>query len=1024
MPKAPRKNAKKAAKKTAKKAVSKTAKNAKRKPAAKKAARKPAAKKVAKKAAKKVTKKVAKKATKKATKKVAKKKAAPKAAKKATKKKAAPKAAKKATRKPAKKATRKTAARRTKKVKNVYFFGGGKADGDGSQKNLLGGKGANLAEMNRIGLPVPAGLTITTEVCTYYYDNAKKYPATLDAEIDANIAKIEKVMGKKFGDLENPLLLSVRSGARESMPGMMDTILNLGINDQVVEALSEKTGNPKFAWDSYRRFLQMYGSVVMGVEAEEGEHHDPYEVILDKAKSNAQVEIDSELSEADLRWVVAEFKQLIKDRSGKDFPEDPREQLMGSVNAVFNSWNNDRAKVYRQKYGIPAEWGTAVNVQAMVFGNTGPESGTGVAFTRDPATGENVFYGEYLIDAQGEDVVAGVRTPKPIANMSKDLPESHKELLEIRKVLEAHFKDVQDIEFTIEEGKLWMLQTRNGKRTGFAAVNIALDMVKEKLITQETAILRIPAEDLSHLLAPIFDAAAEKKATNVGAGLPAGPGAASGQIYFTAEAAVEAAEKGQKVILTRQETSPEDLRGMIAAEGILTTRGGASSHAALVARQMGKVCVCGAHTMDIDYDAKTLTGNGVVLKEGDFLSLNGFVGNVYAGEIESSPSQVIQGLIENKAAAKKSATYTKFVQLMKWADRLRKLDIRTNSDTPDQVKTAVKFGAQGIGLTRTEHMFFEGDRIDAVREMILADSDEGKAKALKKLLPYQKKDFTGIFKALEGRPATIRLLDPPLHEFIGTMTHQQIDELAGKLGVESSFIHSRINALHEENPMLGHRGCRLGIVYPEITKMQATAILEAAVEVKKKGTKVAPEIMVPLVSYAKEFELQKEVIDAAAAEVREKHGLKKNQLRYTVGTMMEIPRACLTADAVAETAEFFSFGTNDLTQTCLGLSRDDSSSFLPAYQEAEVVDTNPFASLDQTGVGQLVETGVAKGRSTNEKLKIGICGEHGGDPESVKFFHRTGLNYVSCSPFRIPVAKLAAAQAVLEERGMARGEVS
>jgi len=1003
MPKAPRKTAKKAVRKPAKKAARKTAKPAAKKPAAK---------------AKKATPK--KRAVKKpAAKKVAKKPVAKKAAKKPAAKKPAPK---KAIKKPvAKKGKRKATAR---KPKNVYFFGGGKADGGGAQKNLLGGKGANLAEMNRIGLPVPAGLTITTEVCSYYYDNGMKYPATLDAEIDANIAKIEKVMGKKFGDLENPLLLSVRSGARESMPGMMDTILNLGINDQVVEALSDKTGNPKFAWDSYRRFLQMYGSVVMGVEAEAGEHHDPYEVILEKAKSNAQVEIDSELSESDLRWVVAEFKKLIKKRSGNDFPEDPRDQLMGSVNAVFNSWNNDRAKVYRQKYGIPAAWGTAVNVQAMVFGNTGPTSGTGVAFTRDPATGENVFYGEYLIDAQGEDVVAGVRTPKPIAKMSKDLPKSHAELLKIRMVLEAHFKDVQDIEFTIEEGKLWMLQTRNGKRTGFAAVNIALDMVKEKLISQETAILRIPAEDLSHLLAPIFDTTAEKQATKVGSGLPAGPGAASGQIYFTAESAVEAAERGQKVILTRQETSPEDLRGMIAAEGILTTRGGASSHAALVARQMGKVCVCGCHTMDINYDDKTITGNGVTLKEGDFLSLNGFVGNVYSGEIKSSPSQVIQGLIENKAAAKKSATYTKFVQLMKWADKLRTLDIRTNSDTPDQVKTAIKFGAQGIGLTRTEHMFFEGNRIDAVREMILANSDEGKAKALKKLLPFQKKDFTGIFKALDGRPATIRLLDPPLHEFIGTMTHQQIDELAGKLKVESSFIHGRINALHEENPMLGHRGCRLGIVYPEITKMQATAILEAAVEVKKKGIKVVPEIMVPLVSYAKEFELQKEVIDAAAAEVRKKYGLNKSQLRYTVGTMMEIPRACLTADAVAETAAFFSFGTNDLTQTCLGLSRDDSSSFLPAYQEAEVIDNNPFASLDQTGVGQLVETGVAKGRKTNPKLKIGICGEHGGDPDSVKFFHRAGLNYVSCSPYRIPVAKLAAAQAVLEEKGMARGEVS
>ncbi|MBT8036396.1 MAG: pyruvate, phosphate dikinase [Verrucomicrobiae bacterium] len=932
------------------------------------------------------------------------------------------KTAKKAARKTTKKVARKAPAPKTQK--NVYFFGGSTADGDGSQKNLLGGKGANLAEMARIKLPVPAGLTITTEVCTYYYDNGKKYPKTLDAEIRANIAKIEKVMGKKFGDLNNPLLLSVRSGARESMPGMMDTILNLGINDQVVEALAKKTGNGKFAWDSYRRFLQMYGSVVMGVEAEAGEHHDPYEVILDKAKAKAKVKDDSGLSVKDLQWVVAEFKALIKKRSGKSFPEDPYAQLTGSVNAVFDSWNNDRAKVYRQKYGIPAAWGTAVNVQAMVFGNTGKGSGTGVAFTRDPATGANVFYGEYLIDAQGEDVVAGVRTPKPIAKLAKDLPKPNKELLKIRKVLEKHFRDVQDVEFTIEEGKLWMLQTRNGKRTGFAAVNIALDMVKEKLITKNEAVLRIPAEDLSHLLAPIFDSVGEKKATKVGNGLPAGPGAACGQIYFTAEAAVAAAAKGQKVILTRQETSPEDLRGMIAAEGILTTRGGASSHAALVARQMGKVCVCGAHGMDIDYSKKTLSGAGVTLKEGDFLSLNGFVGNVYAGEIKSSPSQVIQGLIENKAAAKRSDTYKKFVELMSWADKLRKLDVRTNSDTPDQVKTAIKFGAQGIGLTRTEHMFFEGNRIDAVREMILADSEAGKAKALKKLLPYQKKDFVGIFAALDGRPATIRLLDPPLHEFIGTMDNKQISELAKKLKVKPAFIKGRINALHEENPMLGHRGCRLGIVYPEITKMQATAILEAAVEVQKKKIKVVPEIMVPLVSYAKELELQKAVIDEAAAEVRKKHGLKKSQLKYSVGTMMEIPRACLTAADVAEHAAFFSFGTNDLTQTCLGLSRDDSSSFLPAYQEAEVVNNNPFASLDQTGVGQLVELGVKGGRQTKAKLKIGICGEHGGETESVKFCHRAGLNYVSCSPFRIPVAKLAAAQAALEEKGMARGEVS
>tara|TARA_R110000850_G_scaffold276029_2_gene416724 strand:- start:20 stop:2848 length:2829 start_codon:yes stop_codon:yes gene_type:complete len=922
-----------------------------------------------------------------------------------------------ATKKTAKKAAPKKAAKKapSRAKKFVYFFGGEKADGDGKQKALLGGKGANLAEMAIIGLPVPAGMTITTEVCTHYYENGRKWPVALQGQIESNIKKIEAVMGAKFGDLENPLLLSVRSGARESMPGMMDTILNLGINDEVVVALAKKANNEAFAYDSYRRFLQMYGEVVMGVEQKASEHHDPFESILDKAKAKEKVENDSELSVAALKDIVAKFKALIKSRTGKDFPQDPMDQLQGSVDAVFSSWQNDRAKVYRQKYGIPAEWGTAVNVQAMVFGNTGKTSGTGVAFTRDPATGENVFYGEYLVDAQGEDVVAGVRTPKQVKQMAKDLPKSYKELLKIRGILEKHFRDVQDVEFTIEKGKLWMLQTRNGKRTGFAAVNIAVDMVNEKLITKQEALQRIPAEDLSHLLSPIFDSASEKKVKKMASGLPAGPGAASGQIYFTADAAVAAAAKGQKVILTRQETSPEDLRGMIAAEGILTTRGGASSHAALVARQMGKICVCGAHDLTVDYNKKTLSGGGVTLKEGDFLSLNGFVGNIYAGELKTAPSQVIQGLLEGNAAAKRSQTYKKFTQLMEWADQYRKMGVRTNSDTPGQVKNAIAFGAEGIGLTRTEHMFFEGNRIDAVRQMILAEDDKGRAKALKKLLPYQKKDFTGIFEALDGRPATIRLLDPPLHEFIGTMTTQQIKDLAKKLKVTTAFIDRRINELHEENPMLGHRGCRLGIVYPEITKMQATAILEAAVEVQKKGTKVLPEIMVPLVAYAKELELQKAVIDEAAAEVRKKHGLKASQLKYLVGTMIEIPRAALTANEVAEHAQFFSFGTNDLTQTGLGLSRDDSSSFLPAYQEAEVVNNNPFSQLDQTGVGQLVEIGVEKGRQTKPKLKIGICGEHGGDPESVKFCHRTGLNYVSCSPFRIPIAKLAAAQAALED---------
>ena len=925
--------------------------------------------------------------------------------------------------KAAQRATRPQPAKRQKKVQYVYFFGEGKADGDGSRKALLGGKGANLAEMSRIGLPVPAGMTITTEVCTYFYQNGKTYPASLSKEVDVNLARIEKVMGKTFGDLENPLLVSVRSGARESMPGMMDTILNLGINDDVVEALARKTGNSKFAWDSYRRFLQMYGSVVMGAGAKPGEHHDPYESILDAAKARAKVADDSGLDENELRRVVSEFKDLIKSRTGRDFPQDPEAQLWGAIGAVFDSWENDRAKVYRRKYGIPAEWGTAVNVQAMVFGNTGSTSGTGVAFTRNPATGEKVFYGEYLINAQGEDVVAGVRTPKAVTKMADELPKPYKELLKVRSRLEKHFKDVQDIEFTVESGKLYMLQTRNGKRTGFAAVNIAIDMVNEKLIKKEDALLRIPAEDLAHLLSPVFDSGAEKKAKRMARGLPAGPGAATGRIFFHAADAVKAAAKGEKVVLTRVETSPEDLRGMIAADGILTSRGGVSSHAALVARQMGKICVCGASDVNIDYSDRTLSVNGVSLNEGDFISINGTTGDIFAGEMQTAPSTVVQALIENKTSAKKKPTYQKFLQLISWADEVRTLGVRTNADTPDQVKTAIKFGAEGVGLTRTEHMFFEGNRIDAVREMILADNETERRKALKKLLPFQKKDFKGIFKALDGRPATIRLLDPPLHEFLPETEAQQKD-LARKMNLKVSDVRLRVKELHEFNPMLGHRGCRLGITYPEITEMQARAILEAAAEVQAKGTKVLPEIMVPLVAFAKELELQRRVIDRVAEEVRAKYKLKPGELEYLVGTMIEIPRTSLTADEVARHADFFSFGTNDLTQTALGMSRDDSGGFLPHYEEEDIVASNPFATLEQAGVGQLVEIGVARGRATTKDLKIGICGEHGGDPASIKFFHRAGLDYVSCSPFRVPIAKLAAAQAALEEKGRVRSEIS
>lgn len=901
-----------------------------------------------------------------------------------------------------------------KGVKYVYYFGGGKADGDGSQRALLGGKGANLAEMSRIGLPVPAGFTISTEVCTYYYDHGRSYPPELQTQVRQKLAQVEKTMGKKFGNLDNPLLLSVRSGARDSMPGMMDTILNLGINDEVVEALAARTGNAKFAWDSYRRFLHMYGDVVMEVHALEGEDHDPFEDILDAVKAKAGVEMDMDLSVDDFKEVVAGFKKLIRERAGRDFPQDPMEQMWGAVGAVFGSWNNDRAIVYRRKYGIPHEWGTAVNVQAMVFGNTGETSGTGVAFTRDPATGEDVFYGEYLVNAQGEDVVAGVRTPKPVIEMARDLPGSYKELLNVRTILERHFKDVQDLEFTVEEGRLFILQTRNGKRTGLAAVNIAVDMVREKLITQEMALKRIPAEDLSHVLAPVFDRAALAKAHEMARGLPAGPGAATGKVYFSANKAEEAVNKrGEKVLLVRVETSPEDLRGMIAAEGILTSRGGVSSHAALVARQMGKICVCGASDVIIDYKAKTVKAGGITIKEGEYMSIDGTAGVVYAGEVATAPSEVIQVLVEGTLKASESPTYQKFGELMRWADRKRRLAIRTNSDSPEQVRNAVGFGAEGIGLCRTEHMFFEGDRVDAMREMILAETEEARRKALEKLLPYQREDFAGIFRELKGLPATIRLLDPPLHEFLPHTEEQQKD-LSKKTGLPLADIKRRVNELHEFNPMLGHRGCRLGIVYPEITEMQARAILEAAVEVRKEGIKVNPEIMVPLVGFAKELQLQAAVINRVAEEVKAKY--KVRRLDFMIGTMVEIPRAALTADEIAADAEFFSFGTNDLTQTALGMSRDDAGGFLTAYQEEEIVPTNPFASLDQTGVGRLMEIAVERGRGARPDIKLGICGEHGGDPASVKFCHRLGLNYVSCSPFRIPIAKLAAAQAALAEQ--------
>ncbi len=898
-----------------------------------------------------------------------------------------------------------------KTTKYVYHFGK-KTDGHGKMKALLGGKGANLAEMTRIGLPVPPGYTITTEVCTYYNDHKKSYPKVLQKQMEDGIARMERQLGQKFGDKKNPLLLSVRSGARESMPGMMDTILNLGLNDETVEALAKSSGNARFAWDSYRRFIQMYGDVVMGVQKLPTEDEEPFEILIEQVKKkllgNAHAD-DTDLSAENLQVLVAEFKKLVKNRTGKAFPNDPWDQLRGSVGAVFSSWMNDRAIVYRRKYNIPVEWGTAVNVQSMVFGNSGDNSGSGVAFTRDPATGENVFWGEFMMNAQGEDVVAGVRTPDPVADLKKVLPSAHKELLRICKVLEKHFHDVQDFEFTIEEEKVFMLQTRNGKRTGLAAVRIACEMVKEKLISWKDAVKRIPADDLDQLLAPVFDQAAVKKVKTIAKGLPAGPGAATGKVYFNADRAEAAKAKGEEVLLVRLETSPEDLRGMIAANGILTARGGVSSHAALVARQMGKICVCGAAGVQINYAKRTMKIGKTNFKEGDFLSIDGTSGEIYAGEVKTAPSEVVQGLLENKAAAKRSRTYKNFTQIMTWCAKVAKMQVRTNADSPDQVKNAIAFGATGVGLCRTEHMFFEGDRIDAVRQMILADNEAARRKAIKKLLPYQRKDFEGIFKALNGLPGTIRLLDPPLHEFL-PHDAKQIADLAKKLKVKPAEIKQRVDELHEFNPMLGHRGCRLAISYPEIAEMQVRAIFEAAANVQKKNIKVNPEIMVPLVGFKKELELQTEIVRRVAKEVSKEKGVK---LKYLVGTMIEVPRGALTADEIAEVAEFFSFGTNDLTQMTMGMSRDDSGSFLPNYEEQEIVSNNPFAVIDQTGVGQLMEIAATKGRSTRKNIKLGICGEHGGEPSSVKFCHSLGLNYVSCSPFRVPVARLAAAQAAL-----------
>ncbi len=898
----------------------------------------------------------------------------------------------------------------------IYSFAGGTAEGDASMKNLLGGKGANLAEMAAIGLPVPPGFTISTEVCTYFYDHGKNYPEGLfDKDIPDALKKVEAELGKRFGDPENPLLLSVRSGSRASMPGMMDTILNLGLNEKTVEGLAEQSGNPRFAWDCYRRFIQMYGDVVLGLRPADSKHIDPFEAILDKWKKALGVRLDTELDAGDLREIVGAYKAAIREHTGRDFPENPQEQLRGAIGAVFESWNNERAIVYRKLNHIPGYWGTACNVQAMVFGNMGDTSGTGVAFTRDAASGENIFYGEYLMNAQGEDVVAGTRTPLKISRLEKENPEIYRRLDDIRTRLEQHYRDMMDIEFTIENGKLFMLQCRVGKRTGLAAIKIAYDMCKEGLIDEKEALLRIEPEQLNQILRPVFDSSEKQAAVSNGrllaTGLNAGPGAATGNIYFTAPGAQEAKNRGERVILVRIETSPEDIKGMVLAEGILTERGGMTSHAALVARQMGKVCVAGCGALAIDYNKGELRieGRDVVLREGDPISLDGSTGEVIAGEIKTRNSEVIEVLADKTLPPENAPVWQIFNRIMQWSDKYRKLQVRANADQPDQAELAVRLGAEGIGLCRTEHMFFGGDRIDAMREMILADDVTGRRVALEKLLPYQRDDFYGLFRAMGSRPVTIRLLDPPLHEFL-PQEEKEIDALAKKIGKPFDEVKNRIQNLHEFNPMLGLRGCRLGIINPEIPAMQVRAIIEAACRIKQEGDDVMPEIMVPLVSSVKELEITSEIIHKIARRVMAE---QETGVQYLVGTMIEVPRAAITSGEIAKTADFFSYGTNDLTQMGLGMSRDDSNQYLPAYHNYDIFARNPFESIDIDGVGRLIKLSAKEGRSVKKDLKLGICGEHGGDPSSVEFCHKTGLNYVSCSPFRIPIARLAAARIAL-----------
>ncbi len=897
--------------------------------------------------------------------------------------------------------------------KYVYFFGSGKAEGRAEMKALLGGKGANLAEMTNIALPVPAGFTISTEVCTYYYANRKTYPATLKKDVVASLARVEKVMGARFGDPKNPLLVSVRSGARASMPGMMDTILNLGLNDDVAEGLVKKTGNRRFVYDSYRRFVQMYGDVVLGLKPTHKDEIDPFEAIIESKKRSKGVRLDTELQAEDLQELVTLFKSAIKEKTGHDFPQNPLQQLWGAIGAVFGSWNNERAIAYRKLYDIPESWGTAVNVQSMVFGNMGDDSGTGVAFTRDAATGENMFYGEYLMNAQGEDVVAGIRTPLPIQKLAEENPTIYRQLDRIRRTLERHYREMMDIEFTIQQGKLYMLQCRVGKRTAFSAIKIAVDMVDEKLISDREALMRVDPDQLNQLLRPVFDLREKEAAVKGGRllakGLNAGPGAATGRVVFNAPDAEEWKKRGEHVILTRIETSPEDIKGMDAAEGILTARGGMTSHAALVARQMGKVCVAGCSALEVDYGKHEMAVKGKVIREGDWISIDGTTGEVIEGKLPTKPSEVLQVLIEGTLSPKDAPVYQQFAKIMAWADKYRRLKVRTNADLPDQARNAVAFGAEGIGLCRTEHMFFGEGKIGPMREMILAGSLEARKQALAKLLPLQRADFEGIFEAMNGRPVTIRTIDPPLHEFLPHEPAAQ-QELARTMGISYEKVRQRVEELHEFNPMLGFRGCRLGIIFPEITEMQSRAIFEAAANVQGKGIKVEPEVMIPLVGNVKELADQEAIVRRVAGEVMKEKGVK---FKYLVGTMIEIPRGAITADQIASVAEFFSFGTNDLTQTTLGVSRDDAGRFLIPYVEKEIYPKDPFEVLDREGVGALMKIAIERGRSVRPGLKVGICGEHGGDPSSVEFCHMINQNYVSCSPYRVPIARLAAARAAL-----------